>query len=165
VTDIPTLPAYRSRDGIQLMVWCTHCQKWHSHGGCGGTCHPEIRDRYRCLPRGVPCTCPVGTSNGHRVAHCHGRCSPYDNTGYDLEEAEERFDDQPQPPKVNLEKAARALPKAERRTYLQERGWYRLSRHGAETWFAPGWQRDARSTEVVTNEVYVALLTPAGSDR
>ena len=115
--------------------------------------------------RGVPCTCPVGTGNGHRVAHCHCRCSPYDNTGYDLEEAEERFDDQPQPPKVNIAKAARALPKAERRTYLQERGWYRLSRHGAETWFAPGWQRDARSTEVVTNEVYVALLTPAGSDR
>jgi hypothetical protein len=139
--DIPTLPAYRTRDGIQLMVWCTHCQKWHCHGGCGGTCNPRIRDRYRFLPAGTSCACPVGTGNGHRVAHCHCDCSPYNRTGYTLVETGGRFEDQPQPPKVNIEKAARAMPKAERRTYLQEHGWHQLSNRDAETWFAPGWVR------------------------
>ena len=64
-----------------------------------------------------------------------------------------------------VEAAVRAMTRAERVDYLRQNGWYRLSAYGSQTWFAQGWKRDARSTEVVTNEVYVALLTPAGSDR
>jgi hypothetical protein len=93
-TDIPTLSAYRTRDGIQLMVWCGHCQKWHSHGGCCGTCNPDKRTRSGFLRPGVQCACPVGTGNGHRVAHCHDSSSPYDDTGCFLVETGEWFEDQ-----------------------------------------------------------------------
>jgi hypothetical protein len=33
-------------------------------------------------PGKYPCTCPPGSGDGHRVAHCHDRNSPYDDTGY-----------------------------------------------------------------------------------
>ncbi len=50
----PLLPAYKTKQG-QLEVWCTHCQRWHIHGG---------------------------ESGGHRIAHCYDFNSPYDTGGY-----------------------------------------------------------------------------------
>jgi hypothetical protein len=60
-TDRPTLPAYRTRDGSQLVIWCDYCKACHSHGAAGGT--------------------------GHRVAHCWEPSSPYRNGGYYLKES------------------------------------------------------------------------------
>ena len=57
-TEIPVLDAYRDRDGLGLSVWCKHCRRWHGHS----------------------------LGDGHRVAHCHDRSSPYDDTGYILRE-------------------------------------------------------------------------------
>ena len=57
----PELPAYDT--GRNLIVWCSHCCRWHAHG------------------RGHH----VGSEgNGHRVAHCIKPNSPYDRTGYIL---------------------------------------------------------------------------------
>jgi hypothetical protein len=33
-------------------------------------------------PHAHPCTCPPGTGDGYRVAHCHTGESPYSDTGY-----------------------------------------------------------------------------------
>lgn len=45
---------------------------------------------------------------------------------------------------ADVESAVRAMTKAERVTYLQDRGWYRLSAAGSQCWLAPGWQRITR---------------------
>ena len=60
-TDIETMPvldAYILDSDGCLAVWCIHCRRWHFHG--------------------------VG--DGHRVAHCDGADSPYQRTGYVLQE-------------------------------------------------------------------------------
>lgn len=71
------LPAYRSADGLQLWVWCAHESTWHRHGS-GCTCE-ERREL-------DPCTCPLGTGDSHRGAHCYCVASPYAGTGYVLQE-------------------------------------------------------------------------------
>ena len=48
------LPAFDT--GHQFVVWCDHCRRWHCHS----------------------------REDGHRVAHCADRQSPYDETGYSL---------------------------------------------------------------------------------
>jgi hypothetical protein len=66
-------------DGASLDVWCPHCQRDHHHGRHD----PATGCRYDNLrPHRGPCTCPPGTGDGHRAAHCHSRHSPYDDTGY-----------------------------------------------------------------------------------
>ena len=52
--NFPILPAFDT--GKHSVVWCDHCRRWHFHS------------------RG----------DGHRVAHCADRRSPYDATGYSL---------------------------------------------------------------------------------
>jgi hypothetical protein len=76
----PVLAARRS--GVHLLVWCAHCDRDHLHGVCSGRpdC-PAVRSRGR-----KPCTCPPGSGDGHRVAHCHNPRSPYRQTGYVLRE-------------------------------------------------------------------------------
>lgn len=56
--EAPVLPAYEAtiRGVVQWLVSCRHCEKWHRHG----------------------------PAEGHRVAHCRDRSSPYWKTGYNL---------------------------------------------------------------------------------
>jgi len=80
--DPPALDAYRSNLDRQLEVWCEHDRRWHLHGRhVPGRCplpeFPGARQK---------CTCPVGTGDGHRVAHCTCRNSPYIGRGYVLRE-------------------------------------------------------------------------------
>lgn len=64
--EIPTLEALRTRDGIQLVVWCKYCVEWHRHGAVGPT---------------------LGAGDGHRVAHCvDPDKSSYFHRGYFLKE-------------------------------------------------------------------------------
>jgi hypothetical protein len=85
MTEAPVLDAHRSDDGTQLSVWCEFCKRDHWHGrhdpATGGTAYDNRRMRFR-----GDCTCPVGTGDGHRVAHCHNPDSPYADTGYVLRE-------------------------------------------------------------------------------
>jgi hypothetical protein len=53
----PILPAYKHSNGIQSIVWCQFCQRYHWHGP------------------------------GHRVAHCGSRGGPYTTSGYVLFDA------------------------------------------------------------------------------
>lgn len=52
---IPTLDAY-AVSKTSWCVWCHWCENWHTHG----------------------------SGEGHRVAHCACRLSPYQDTGYNL---------------------------------------------------------------------------------
>lgn len=61
----PTLDAFRTRDGVCLVIWCRHCRQLHYHGACG------------------PMT---GEGDGHRGAHCIDPGSPYRRTGYFVRE-------------------------------------------------------------------------------
>jgi predicted RNA binding protein YcfA (HicA-like mRNA interferase family) len=45
---------------------------------------------------------------------------------------------------TTTEAHVRAMTKRERVAYLQQHGWYRLSAHGSQTWFASGWQHISR---------------------
>ena len=59
---IPTLPAYQDPDGIHVLVWCKHCNRYHRH-------------RRPITP-------------APRIAHCEtDGLSPYLATGYKLEDA------------------------------------------------------------------------------
>lgn len=60
---VPTLEALRTCDGVELVIWCDFCKRWHRHGSGGPT---------------------MGAGNGHRVAHCGSQRSPYFRTGYVL---------------------------------------------------------------------------------
>ncbi len=40
-----------------------------------------------------------------------------------------------------MEATVRAMTRPERVAYLQAAGWHRLSSHGSQCWFAPGWRR------------------------
>jgi hypothetical protein len=73
----PTLEAYRSLDGATLHVWCQYCRVWHEHSA-----HASSPDCPLTSMRRPPCTCPSGSGDGGRVAHCYDRNSPYlRNTG------------------------------------------------------------------------------------
>jgi len=68
----PIVPSYRligeSPKVVNVVCWCRYCLKWHYHGALDGE---------------------PGSANGHRVAHCLNRESPYltsQNGGYILEE-------------------------------------------------------------------------------
>lgn len=78
------LDAYRTDDG-QVAVWCDHERRWHWHGGCDPTANPSCPHGRRAHA-GVRCTCPPGTGDGHRVAHCACPASPYRDGGYVLRE-------------------------------------------------------------------------------
>jgi hypothetical protein len=61
---MPVLPARVSEDGVNLIVWCPFCRFDHYHGTFGD---------------------PTGKAGeGHRVAHCIDKSSPFKNTGYIL---------------------------------------------------------------------------------
>jgi hypothetical protein len=49
-TEPPDVPAYTNDRG-DLVMWCSFCGDWHSHGGAGGA--------------------------GHRVGHCYEPGGPY----------------------------------------------------------------------------------------
>ena len=59
--------------GRTLLAWCPYCHKEHVHGRhgaiewCGEDCpcalHADLHGRHRC-------TCPVGSGDGPREAHC-----------------------------------------------------------------------------------------------
>lgn len=80
----PVLDAYR--DDGQLKVWCDHEQRWHTHGGCWSPDCPRTQALLASRYTDRSCTCPPGTGNGHRCAHCGCPHSPYDLTGYTLRE-------------------------------------------------------------------------------
>jgi hypothetical protein len=82
---VPVLDARRSADGSQLLAWCKYCRRSHYHGRhrLGTGC---IYDWCVTDVIGDVCTCPTGTGDGHRVAHCHNQKSPYINGGYILKE-------------------------------------------------------------------------------
>lgn len=75
----PVLDA--TRDGVHLTFWCDHCRRLHYHGVCSGDPNCPANPYGR-----KPCTCPTGSGDGHRVAHCHDPASPYYDTGYVLRE-------------------------------------------------------------------------------
>lgn len=79
--DCPVLDGYR--DGICLMTWCDHERRWHQHGVCDGTCPSTLR---LGLQPGRDFECPPGSADGHRVAHCGCRHSPYREDGYRVRE-------------------------------------------------------------------------------
>jgi hypothetical protein len=63
--DYPLIRAQRviAEDGTPLLTfWCPFCKREHIHGA---GLHP-------------------GDGDGHRVAHCHDRASPFSNGGYIL---------------------------------------------------------------------------------
>lgn len=62
--DLPVLLVRVSDDGGQLVGWCPFCRFNHYHGTFGD---PTGRD-----------------GEGHRVAHCIDKSSPFENTGYIL---------------------------------------------------------------------------------
>jgi len=85
----PVLAAHRSDDGIHLTVWCAHCQRDHYHGRHSNQTDCLFDGHGPDWPHGHPCTCPTGTGDGHRAAHCHDESSPYYDTGYTLRETQE----------------------------------------------------------------------------
>lgn len=100
----PTLFARRSKNGGGLDVWCRYCQRDHHHG--------RHRNGGECTYRGLHserCTCPVGSGDGHRVAHCAGNNdSLYQDTGYILVEDDAKAEKPPRKLKRNeLEKPLR----------------------------------------------------------
>ena len=87
---MPRLLAWPSESGLQLQAWCPWCG-WHYHGRHGscepGTCVcPYHPDYHHPSVRRAACTCPPGSGDGHRVAHCTSPDSPFQATGYWLEE-------------------------------------------------------------------------------
>jgi hypothetical protein len=103
----PVIHAWPTEDGSQLTFWCQSCKGHHVHGrhaslnsileawgsSCGnvGDLWLEYLKKFEACNynpnwpggRGF-CTCPVGTGNGHRIAHCWNSKSPYYDHGYYL---------------------------------------------------------------------------------
>ena len=88
----PVLAAWPSANGVTLLAWCPWCQVWHVHGrhGADSDC---ARRGCRCQLHGgnhharLPCTCPPGSGDGHRTAHCYSLSrSPLKATGYVIRE-------------------------------------------------------------------------------
>lgn len=80
MTNRITVQAVRDRN--HLIVWCQYCEKDHFHGVCSGcpSC-PAQKTRGR-----KHCTCPTGSGDGHRAAHCSNPESPYRARGYFIRE-------------------------------------------------------------------------------
>lgn len=76
----PVIFAYRK--GWHLVFHCSFCRRDHHHGVCSGD--PKCPAQHRSRPKA--CTCPIGSGDGHRVAHCANQESPYRKTGYHLVE-------------------------------------------------------------------------------
>lgn len=76
----PQVVAYVSEDGWRLVFDCANCGREHSHGRHDGTCG-------RRSPQWGDCTCPRGSGDGHRAAHCHDIEGLYQD-GYVLVETE-----------------------------------------------------------------------------
>lgn len=73
--DLPVILDWCTTDGIT--VWCRLCRCEHNHG--------RRASIDGCQFNGLgpdPCTCPVGSGNGHRQAHCDNPDSLYNETGY-----------------------------------------------------------------------------------
>ncbi|AKK28701.1 hypothetical protein AB431_20770 [Mycobacterium sp. EPa45] len=108
----PVIHAYPTKDRSQLEFWCRYCKTHHIHGrhlshhglkaDDGRSDSPMPLDRwltylqqfFNCTfndnavrNRGV-CTCPAGSGDGHRVAHCQDTSSPIWDHGYVLHEVE-----------------------------------------------------------------------------
>jgi hypothetical protein len=111
----PVIHCWAIESGSQLTFWCRYCNTHHVHGRHGGMAAVEAFGRsetrahpYSPLPsrawlahldmfasctyndrvpggRGI-CTCPVGSGDGHRVAHCWNTESAYYERGYILHE-------------------------------------------------------------------------------
>jgi hypothetical protein len=64
-SEVPTLDAYRSLDGRTLHVWCQYCRVWHEHSA-----HAASPDCHLTSTGRPSCTCPPGSGDGGRVAHC-----------------------------------------------------------------------------------------------
>jgi hypothetical protein len=84
----PRLTGHASEDGRKLIVPCPYCGE-HAHGrhgaieDCGEDCPCILHIKYTNRGR---CTCPVGSGDGHRGAHCTGD-TPFQATGYWIVEA------------------------------------------------------------------------------
>lgn len=81
--DVPVLDAYRHPDGVHITTWCPHERRWHQHGICRQQPGCARLDASSYDGRG--CTCPPGSGDGHRGAHCTCRQTPY-ASGYYLRE-------------------------------------------------------------------------------
>ena len=81
---LPILQARRS--GRVLEAWCPPCRCYHTHSvhGADADCGPGCGCVMHRGGHG-PCTCPPGSGDGHRTAHC-GPGSPFKDRGYYLEE-------------------------------------------------------------------------------
>jgi hypothetical protein len=87
----PVIPALRVQTSLTFYCgWC-RCWHWHSvHGACDSGCscpmHANLHGRHE------RCTCPLGSGDGHRGAHCTPSLfrtrpsSPWIGTGYILRE-------------------------------------------------------------------------------
>jgi hypothetical protein len=83
INGLPVLLGRRQPQTAHLMVWCPHCKREHPH--CGH--HPDNPDCRYSGPGGEPCTCPRGTGEGSRGAHCDADSdSPYLESGYYVKE-------------------------------------------------------------------------------
>jgi hypothetical protein len=86
---LPILLATPGPSGRTLEAWCPPCRKFHVHGrhgaiedcgpGCGCGLHLDLH-RFR-----GPCTCPPGSGDGSRTAHCSPG-GPFKERGYFIEE-------------------------------------------------------------------------------
>lgn len=119
--DIPTLDAYATNDGL-LLVWCDHEHRWHTHGRCLGSMAVDCPHGQRQY-EGVPCTCRVGSGNGHRVAHCACPRSPLKATGYRLREVGRFTAKIKASRKVNRTSACPGAECVEHRATQAERQW------------------------------------------
>lgn len=109
----PVVHAWQTSNGRQLTIWCRFCKTHHSHGRhgrgdlvddrgprAGSVLSPRLWKRYlqrlrHCRydlwspgRRHATCTCPVGSGDGHRVAHCSNRDGAWYKHGYFLHEVE-----------------------------------------------------------------------------
>jgi hypothetical protein len=83
------LAATASSSGRILQAWCPFCRGHHTHGrhgaavdcerwlgtACGCELHASLHG-----PSHTPCTCPPGSGDGHRGAHCTD--GPLRQSGY-----------------------------------------------------------------------------------
>jgi hypothetical protein len=85
---MPVLRAVASEDGRTLAAYCCWCRRDHFHGrhgaieDCGPDCPCKLHGD---LHRYHACTCPPGSGDGHRNAHCRGD-TPFSERGYWIEE-------------------------------------------------------------------------------
>jgi hypothetical protein len=101
----PVIHAWRSKNGSQLQFWCKYCRDHHFHGrhGDSDTRRPRAGSvlplrlwkrhikKYADCPRRFGrgfCTCPMGSGDGPRAAHCSNRDGDYYRHGYTLHEVE-----------------------------------------------------------------------------